>query len=115
MNDIEGMSGKFDAPDRNGEMAVLTGIVPVASTRDYAKDVTAYTKGHGSLTCTLHGYLPAIIRRRLWKLSVMIRNVIWQIQPAQYSVRMAQDLWSRGISHGLYAFGKRIKTDKTSG
>ena len=58
MNDIEGMSGKFDAPDRNGEMAVLTGIVPVASTRDYAKDVTAYTKGHGSLTCTLHGYLP---------------------------------------------------------
>ena len=58
MNDIEGMSGKFDAPDRNGEMAVLTGIVPVASMRDYAKDVTAYTKGHGSLTCTLHGYLP---------------------------------------------------------
>lgn len=58
MNDIEGMSGKFDAPDRNGEMAVLTGIVPVASMRDYVKDVTAYTKGHGSLTCTLHGYLP---------------------------------------------------------
>ena len=58
MNDIEGMSGKFDAPDRNGEMAVLTGIVPVASIRDYAKDVMAYTKGHGSLTCTLHGYLP---------------------------------------------------------
>lgn len=58
MNDIEGMSGKFDAPDRNGEMAVLTGIVPVSAMRDYAKDVTAYTKGHGSLTCTLHGYLP---------------------------------------------------------
>lgn len=58
MNDIEGMSGKFDAPNRNGEMAVLTGIIPVASIRDYAKDVMAYTKGHGSLTCTLHGYLP---------------------------------------------------------
>jgi Predicted RNA-binding protein containing a PIN domain len=41
-----------------GEMAVLTGSAPVVTMRNYQKDVTAYTKGHGRLFCSLKGYEP---------------------------------------------------------
>lgn len=97
MNDIEGMSGKFDAPDRNGEMAVLTGIVPVASMSDYAKDVTAYTKGHGSLTCTLHGYLPCHNTEEVVETTGYDSEHDLANPTVLYFVRMEQDLWFCGI------------------
>ena len=58
MSDITRMSGNFDPPLTEGESSVLTGSVPVASMGDYGKEVAAYTKGHGRLSCTLKGYEP---------------------------------------------------------
>lgn len=58
MTDIQRMSGTFESPTQQGEFAVLTGEVPVASVRGYAAEVTAYTSGRGQLSCTLLGYRP---------------------------------------------------------
>lgn len=66
MTDIERMAGSFtlqqNLPQTNGEgaqpMAVLTGEAPVSTMRDYTQEVTAYTKGHGQLFCSLLGYRP---------------------------------------------------------
>ncbi len=58
MTDIERMSGKPDSPDTQGEMAVLTGIAPVAAMREYQRDLAAYTSGKGHLACQMYGYLP---------------------------------------------------------
>lgn len=56
MYDIENMSGTVNPPGIEGEMAVLTGQAPVAAMRDYQITLTSYTKGRGSLLCTLKGY-----------------------------------------------------------
>ncbi len=56
MADMEKMSGTFSMPVMEGETAVLTGYAPVASMRGYSKEIAAYTKGHGRLLCTFHGY-----------------------------------------------------------
>lgn len=58
MSDITRMNGRFDAPVTDGENSILTGSVPVASMGDYGREVAAYTKGHGRLSCTLKGYEP---------------------------------------------------------
>ncbi len=56
LNDIQRMSGEFDPPENEGEMAVLTGSAPVATMRDYQMEVTSYSKGRGRLSCTFKGY-----------------------------------------------------------
>ena len=56
MADIQRMQGTFDPPEQSGELAILIGTAPVVAMRDYAQEVTAYTKGSGRLTCTLKGY-----------------------------------------------------------
>lgn len=58
MTDIEKMHGACQIMRIEGEMAVLTGNAPVVAMRNYQKDVTAYTKGHGRLFCSLKGYEP---------------------------------------------------------
>lgn len=58
MTDIEKMCGKFNTPTMEGGMAVITGCAPVVTMREYQKDVIAYTKGHGRLSCSLQGYQP---------------------------------------------------------
>lgn len=58
MNDIQRMSGRFDTPDTMGELAVLTGVAPVATMQGYQMEVTAYTHGKGRVFCTLQGYEP---------------------------------------------------------
>ena len=58
MNDIERMHGTSRIVRIDGETAVLEGSAPVIAMRNYQKDVTAYTKGHGSLICSLKGYEP---------------------------------------------------------
>ena len=58
MNDIQRMSGRFDTPDSVGELAILTGVAPVATMQGYQMEVTAYTHGKGRLFCTLQGYEP---------------------------------------------------------
>ena len=58
MADVERMQGKFDAPQQEGDMAILEGSAPVVNMRDYQREVVSYTKGRGRLTCSLKGYEP---------------------------------------------------------
>ena len=58
MNDVQRMYGRFDTPDAIRDMAVLTGVAPVATMQGYQMEVAAYTKGLGRLSCTLQGYEP---------------------------------------------------------
>lgn len=58
MNDITRLHGSFDPPESIGENVVLTGTAPVATMRDYAKEVIRYTRGNGRLTTALKGYEP---------------------------------------------------------
>lgn len=58
MMDIEKMHGVFAVPQQIGEMSVLTGKAPVSQMQEYTKEVIAYTKGHGKLTCQVSGYEP---------------------------------------------------------
>ena len=56
MNDIQRMQGKFDTPETDGEMSVLTGTAPVALMQGYQKEVANYTRGKGRFSCELKGY-----------------------------------------------------------
>jgi small GTP-binding protein len=56
MTDIERMHGTCQISNIQGERAVLIGTAPVATMRNYQKDVMAYTKGQGRLFCSLNGY-----------------------------------------------------------
>ena len=58
MADVERMYGSFEAPQMDGEQAVLTGTAPVAGMRNYQQEVRAYTKGKGRLSVSLKGYIP---------------------------------------------------------
>ncbi|MDO4622168.1 MAG: TetM/TetW/TetO/TetS family tetracycline resistance ribosomal protection protein [Eubacteriales bacterium] len=58
LSDIQRMEGTTDLPDGDGVQAVITGTVPAASLGDYAREMTAYTRGKGQLFCTLKGYEP---------------------------------------------------------
>lgn len=68
MTDIEQRRGTLSLPQTDDGMAVLTGSAPVATMRNYQKEVTAYTRGEGRLFCSLKGYGPChntdeVIRR----------------------------------------------------
>lgn len=58
LTDIQRMCGESTPPGAEGEMAVITGTVPVASVRGYQTEVAGYTKGRGHLTCSFKGYAP---------------------------------------------------------
>ncbi len=58
ISDLQRMNGRVDPPETAGEETVLTGSAPVAGLRDYAREVTAYTRGQGRLACVLRGYEP---------------------------------------------------------
>jgi len=58
MTDIQRMGGTFEGPEQAGEMAVLTGSVPVSEMGGYWTEVAAYTQGRGRLSCTVEGYRP---------------------------------------------------------
>lgn len=58
MADVEKMCGSFEAPQINGEWAVLTGTAPVFGMRNYQQEVRAYTRGKGRLSVSLKGYIP---------------------------------------------------------
>jgi len=56
MTDIERMHGTFGLPQTEADRT--TGMAPVSTMRDYQKEVHAYTRGNGTLQCTLKGYAP---------------------------------------------------------
>lgn len=58
MTDIERMHGTFGLPQTEADRTILTGMAPVSTMRDYQKEVHVYTRGNGTLQCTLKGYAP---------------------------------------------------------
>ncbi len=58
MTDINQMCGEFEGPVMEGEQAILEGTVPVATMRGYQITLNSYTKGRGTMFCTLQGYGP---------------------------------------------------------
>lgn len=56
MTDIDKMHGTCELTRTEGDVAVLTGEAPVATMWEYPKEVIAYTKGQGKLSCSLKGY-----------------------------------------------------------
>ena len=56
--DLQRMGASFEAPTARLGMSVITGTVPVSEIRSYALEVSAYTKGQGSLQVELAGYEP---------------------------------------------------------
>lgn len=58
MNDIERMHGRCRISQITGETAILSGEAPVATMRNYQRDVIAYTQGRGKLFCSMMGYEP---------------------------------------------------------
>ena len=58
LTDIQKRYGEFRPPEVEGDLSVITGSAPVATMRDYQKEVTSYSKGRGRIFCTLQGYAP---------------------------------------------------------
>ena len=58
ISDLQRMNGETEPPETVGDEVVLTGAAPVAALRDYAREVTAYTRGQGRLLCQPGGYRP---------------------------------------------------------
>ena len=58
ISDIRAMSGSFDPPVETPGGTLLQGRAPVSELRDYARDVAAYTRGRGRLSCEVAGYFP---------------------------------------------------------
>ncbi|GAU79223.1 translation factor GTPase family protein [Fusibacter sp. 3D3] len=56
MTDVENMHGTCEIAQTDGEIAVIKGRAPVATMRNYQKEVIAYAKGRGQLFLTLEGY-----------------------------------------------------------
>ena len=58
ISDIHAKSGSFDPPVEAPGGTLLQGRAPVSELRDYARDVAAYTRGRGRLSCEVAGYFP---------------------------------------------------------
>lgn len=56
MADLDRMCALKSQPEIYDGRAVLRGSAPVVLMQGYQKDVTAYTRGQGRLTCTVKGY-----------------------------------------------------------
>lgn len=57
LNDMDRLKAVFDTPCIEGDNAVIKGRAPVSLMQGYHTEVTAYSKGHGSLTCEFAGYM----------------------------------------------------------
>ena len=56
MSDIEKMHGVCEILSSQDGITILTGSAPVATMRNYQREIIAYTKGYGRLFCSLKGY-----------------------------------------------------------
>ncbi len=64
MTDIQRMQGVFDPPETAPDgAAILCGSAPVRLLRGYQREVTAYTRGQGRLSCQVSGYRPCADQR----------------------------------------------------
>lgn len=79
MTDMEKLFADFTLTERAEGRCVLSGCAPVETMRDYQKEVYAYTRGQGSLTVRLKGYMPChnadeVIEERHYDPEADLRN-----------------------------------------
>lgn len=66
MTDLQRMQGELEAPQTQPDgMARLVGAAPVRLLRGYQREVTAYTRGLGQLSCQIDGYRPCADQERI--------------------------------------------------
>ena len=58
LTDLERMSGDYRITESMGGMTLIVGTAPVATMRHYQREVIAYTKGLGRLSCNVDSYKP---------------------------------------------------------
>lgn len=58
MTDLSVRSATPSAPETDGQTAILTGIGPAATLRDYPAELRAYTRAEGQMQMTMVGYYP---------------------------------------------------------
>ena len=60
MTDLQNMGASFEMREDGSDTdhVLLVGRAPAAALRGYAKEVTAYTRGEGKLSCVYDGYAP---------------------------------------------------------
>lgn len=58
MTDLERMGAQFTQESAGAEQSILEGVCPVSEMRGYQREVAAYTRGEGILSCRPDGYLP---------------------------------------------------------
>ena len=56
LSDIQIAHGSFDSPKTEGNKAILTGTVPVATFMNYAAELASFTQGKGVLNLVFGGY-----------------------------------------------------------
>jgi ribosomal protection tetracycline resistance protein len=56
ISDLQIAHGRFDTPITEGNKAILTGIVPVATFMNYSSQLTSFTQGKGSIQLVFAGY-----------------------------------------------------------
>ena len=56
LSDIQIAHGSFDSPKTEGNKAILTGKVPVATFMNYASELASFTQGKGVLNLVFGGY-----------------------------------------------------------
>lgn len=56
ISDIQQAYGSYDPPQTEGDKAILTGTVPVATFMDYSSELASFTQGRGTLSLTFAGY-----------------------------------------------------------
>lgn len=56
MTDIEQLYGKIGNPEIQGEVALIKGIAPLATLRDYHENLSLHTKGTGNMEISFAGY-----------------------------------------------------------
>ena len=58
MSDLDKYGARFELEGQSADMAILAGEASVSQMQEYQKEVIAYSRGIGKLSCTLKGYLP---------------------------------------------------------
>ncbi len=58
MSDLQARFANFELESSDTERTVICGRAPVSTLYDYTKDVIAYTRGEGKLSCASDGYEP---------------------------------------------------------
>jgi ribosomal protection tetracycline resistance protein len=56
LSDLQNAKGNFDSPRMEGNKAILTGMVPVATFMNYSSQLASFTQGRGSIQLVFAGY-----------------------------------------------------------